>query len=217
MEKGVKALSENKVRVLKIIILFLAIFTTIRILRHFLRVALDMGLGDINKTMVYVILFMIFRPLTRLLEYKPTFWVALSIVAGYAGWAFLFDPTGEAKYHLVDIGTLSLSIIVFRYTYDAYLKATDERRIPVADLRPKMILSDDSVRKFKERTEFYQRWLKPLEPDGLRPNQVEAIQSWYGENDLDGTVGIARTLPFAPALFFGTLITIVVRGLLLVF
>ena len=217
LERGVKALVENKIKVLKIILLFLAIFTTIRLLRYFLRLVLDMGFGDINKTMVYVILFLIFKPLTRLLEYKPTIWVALSIVAGYAGWAFFVDPTGEAKYHLVDIGALALSIIVFRYAYDAYLKATDERKIPVAELRAKMVLSDDSVRKFKERREFYKRWLHPLEPDGLRPKQVEAIQGWFEENEPDGAVGIARTLPFAPALFFGTIITIVMRGLLLVF
>lgn len=217
LERGVKALSENKVKVLKIILLFLAIFTTIRIMRHFLRVALDMGIGDINKTMVYVILFLIFKPLTRLLEYRATLWVALSIVLGYAGWAFFVDPTGEARYHLVDIGALALSIIVFRYAYDAYLKATDERKIPATELRAKMVLSDDSVRKFKERREFYKRWLHPLEPDGLRPKQVEAIQGWFEENEPEGDVGIARTLPFAPALFFGTIITIVMRGLLLVF
>jgi hypothetical protein len=217
MERAVKSFSENKIKVLKIIILFLAIFTIIRLARHFLRVVLDMGFGEINKTMVYVILFMVFKPLTRLLQYKPTFWVALSIVVGYMGWAFFFDPTGEAKYHLVDIGALALSIIIFRFAYDAYLKATDERRIPVQDLRAKMVLSEETVRKFKERREFYRRWLKPLEPDGLRPRQVKAIRGWYEENDTDGTVGIARTLPFAPALFFGTIITIVVRGLLLVF
>ncbi len=217
MEKAVKALSENKAKVLGIIVLFMAIFTTIRILRHFMRAAMDMGLGDINKTMVYVILFLIFKPLTKLLRYKPTIWVALSIVVGYVGWAFFVDPTGEAKHHLWDIGALALSIIIFRFAYDAYLKATDERLIPISELRVKMILSDESVRKFKERGEFHKRWLKPLEPDGLRPKQVEAIQDWYEENDPEGSVGISRTLPFAPALFFGTLITIVVRGLLLVF
>jgi len=217
MERAVTAFSKNKIRILNLVILFLAIFTTIRIMRHFLRAALDMGFGDINKTMVYVVLFLIFKPVTRLLEYKPTVWIAISIVVGYTGWAFLLDPTGEAKHHLADIGALALSIIIFRFAYDAYLRATDERRIPAAELRVKMVLSDESVRKFKERQDFYRRWLQPLEPDGLHPKQVEAIQDWYEENDPDGTVGIARTLPFAPALFFGTLITIMVRGLLLVF
>mgnify|MGYP006971713038 CR=1 FL=1 len=217
LERAVKSLLDNKAKVLGIIVLFLAIFTTIRILRHFMREVLDLGFGHMNKTMVYVVLFLIFKPITGLLRYKPTIWVALAIVVGYGVWAFGFDPTGEARYHLVDIGALAFSIILFRFAYDAYLKATDERRIPVSTLREKMILSDESVRKFKERKEFYRRWLKPLEPDGLRPKQVEAIRDWYAENDPDGTVGIARTLPFAPALFFGTLITIIVQGLLLVF
>ena len=215
--KAWTALKENKLKVLNLLILFLAIFTTIRILRHFMRLVLDMGFGDINKTMVYVILFMIFKPLTGLLRYKPTVWVALAIVVGYVTWAFAFDPTGEAKHHLADIGALALSIIIFRFAYDAYLKATDERLISAKLLRVKMVLSGETVRKFKERAEFFRQRLKPLEPDGLLPPQVEAIHEWYEENDPDGTIGIAQTLPFAPALFVGALITVVVRGLLLVF
>ena len=215
--KAWTALKENKLKVLNLLILFLAIFTTIRIMRHFLRVALDMGFGDINKTMVYVILFMIFKPVTGLLRYKATIWVAITIVVGYVIWAFGFDPTGEAKHHLLDIGALALSIIIFRFAYDAYLKATDERLIPASFLRAKMVLSDETVRKFKERKEFFRNRLHPLEPDGLLPAQLEAIHEWYEENDPGGTIGIARTIPFAPALFVGALITVVVRGLLLVF
>jgi len=217
MEKAVTALKENKAMVLKLLVLFLGIFTTIRLLRHFMRLVLDMGFGDINKTMIYVILFMLFKPVTKLLKYKPTIWVASAIVIGYGIWAFVFDPTGEAKHHLTDIGALALSIILFRFAYDAYLKATDERLISATLLRVKMVLSDETVRKFKERDEFYRQRLRPLEPDGLLPSQVEAIHEWYEENDPDGTIGIARTLPFAPALFIGAIITVVVRGLLLVF
>ncbi|MBM4372429.1 MAG: hypothetical protein FJ098_12290 [Deltaproteobacteria bacterium] len=214
--RGWRLLVEHRIRVLKLVLLFLAIFTLIRVLRHFAREALDLGFGPLNKTLVYVILFLLFKPITGLLRFRATLWASGVLLAGYLVWALALEPTGEAARGLVDVGAFTLSILAFRGIYDAYLKATDERRIPPALLRPGMLLSDESLRKFRERREFCRRWLDPLEPDGLTAAQVDAIQGWYQENDAGGLVGVARTIPFAPALFLGVILTVVQRGLLLV-
>lgn len=210
------AAKEKKLLVLKLVIFFLALFTVVRIMRHFVREGLDQFM-EMNKTIIYCILFLMFRPLMRLAQKPWAFTVAILIIVGYGVYAFFFDPTGEAKWEFINIGWLAASIIIFRFMYDAYLKATDELEIPLEELRRGMILGDSTLASFVERKQFFKERVGALAPDGLSELQVAAIREWYGENNPDGLVSVARTIPFAPALFVGALLTVVFSGLVFVF
>ncbi len=207
---------ENRILVLKLLVIFLALFTTVRILRHFVRVGIEEFI-ELNKTVVYVVLFLMFRPIMRLAQKKAALLAAVGIIVGYAVYALFFDPTGEAIYEFVSIGWLAVSIILFRFAYDAYLKATDEVAVSPSVLRPGMILGDTTLGRLKERQQFVRERLGELAPDGLSADQVEALLEWYEKNDPDGSIYVSRTIPFAPALFIGAILTVIVHGLVVVF
>jgi len=213
---GLQKVSQNKMVALKLVVFFLALFTFVRIGRHFVRFGLEQFM-EMNKTIIYVLLFMMFRPLMRLAQKPWAFGGALAIIAGYAVYAFFFDPTGEAMWEFVNIGWMAGSIIIFRLVYDAYLKATDEVEIPNSDLRRGMILGDTTMKKFEERKQFFKEKVGTVAPDGLSSDQVEALKEWFLENNVDGTVFVARTIPFAPSLLIGAVITVIVQGLVVVF
>jgi hypothetical protein len=207
---------ENKLTALRVVVLFLAIFTLVRILRHFVREGLETYI-ELNKTVIFLLLFLMFRPLMRLAARKWALAAGAAIIAGYAVYAFCFDPTGEAKWEFINIGWLAISLILFRAIYDAYLKATDELAIPCGELRKGMILADVTVDKFKERKQFYAEKLGDLGPDGLTQEQAQALRQWFEENEPEGRIFVSRTIPFVPALLVGTLLTVLCKGLVLVF
>jgi len=206
----------NRWAIFKLIIFFLALFTTIRIMRHFIREGLDQFM-EMNKTIIYVILFLMFKPLMRLAQKQWAFLLAVGIIVGYGVYAFFFDPTGEAKYEFINVGWLAASIIIFRFAYDAYLKATDEVEITPEQLRKGMILGDSEILKFKERKQFFVEKLGTLAPDGLSEDQAAAVRDWYRDNDADKLLSVARTIPFAPALLVGAILTVLSEGLVFVF
>ena len=213
---GWKKLKENRIMVLKLVIFFLALFTVVRIMRSFVRGGLEHFM-EMNKTIIYVILFLMFRPLMKLAAKQWAFYVALAIIGGYAVYAFFLDPTGEAKWEFINIGWLAGSIIIFRVIYDSYLKATDELEIPYGELKQGMLLGDSTLEKFKERKQFFKEKIGDLAPDGLSTSQAEAIVAWCRSNETEETLFVARTIPFAPALFIGALLTIIFNGLVFVF
>jgi len=153
----------------------------------------------------------------RLAQKQWAFLLAVSIIVGYGVYAFFFDPTGEAKYEFINVGWLAASIIIFRFAYDAYLKATDEVEIPPDELKKGMILADSEILKFKERKQFFVEKLGTLAPDGLSEDQAGAVRDWYRENDADKLLSVARTIPFAPSLLVGAILTVLAEGLVFVF
>jgi preflagellin peptidase FlaK len=216
LKRGARWLAQNKMVALKLVVFFLALFTFIRIGRHFVRAGIEQVM-EMNKTIVYLLLFLMFKPLMRLAQKQWAFIVALLILAGYGIYAFFFDPTGEAKWELVNIGWLAASIILFRGVYDAYLKATDETVIPHDELKKGMILGDSTLLKFQERKQFFKEKVGTIAPDGLSQEQVEALQEWFLSNEPEGMLSVARTIPFAPALFIGAVLTVLANGLAVVF
>ncbi len=213
---GLAKVGQNKMVALRLVVFFLALFTFVRIGRHFVRFGLEQFM-EMNKTIIYVMLFLMFRPLMRLAQKPWAFGAALAIIAGYAVYAFFFDPSGEARWEFVNIGWLAASIIVFRLVYDAYLKATDEVPVAYTELRRGMILGDTTMKQFEERKQFFKEKVGSVAPDGLTEDQATALKEWFAENDPEGTVSVARTIPFAPALLIGTILTVVVEGLVVVF
>jgi hypothetical protein len=102
------------------------------------------------------------------------------------------------------------------------------REVKITELEEGMILNEMILRKnqnfVKEPLAFLtfltsltQRMnLKPIfgyNPDGLKINEVKKIQEMERAGQLEfGTIKVAKTLPFAQALFLGTLITYLLKG-----
>jgi hypothetical protein len=210
-----RKINENKLHALKIVVMFIAMFMVMRILRSFANEGL-LQIMEINRTILFVILFVLFHPLTKFAHNKWVMAGSLAIIAAYLVYAFGFDPTGHAKRELVNIGVFPMSIIAFRFAYDAYLRATDEDEIRWSELRQGMLLSPSTVTAFQERKEFLTQ-LGELAPDGLDAAQVQAFREWFENNDPEGTLRVARSIPFGPALFVGALMTVWLQGLIFVY
>jgi len=210
-----RKINENKLYALKIVVMFVAMFMVMRILRSFANEGI-IRLVDINRTILFVVLFVLFHPLTKFAHNKWVMAGSLAVIGAYLVYAFVFDPTGQAKRELVDIGVFPLSIIAFRFAYDAYLRATDEDEIRWSELRQGMLLSPSTVIAFQERKEFLKQ-LGDLAPDGLDAAQVQAFKEWFENNDPEGTLRVARSIPFGPALFVGALMTVWLQGLIFVY
>ena len=211
---AVSAVASNKMRYVNIVLVFLALFTTIRILRHFAQSGIQNYL-HMNRTVLFVVLAIMFHPLSRFAQKKATAIGAALLVVGYLVYGIFFDPTNDALLELINIGWLSISIILFRSLYDAYLAATDTEAIPAEELRKGMLLTPIEENGFKERTQFFELRIRSFSPDGLTEEQASSIREWCVENKKE-TVIVARTIPFAPALFLGTVLTVLVQGLIVV-
>ena len=70
----------------------------------------------------------------------------------------------------------------------------------------------DMIGLFKERDPEFIQELGPLMPDGITAKQVGQIRQWFEKWNIQPQVKLKRNLPFAPALFLGTLITIIFGG-----
>ncbi len=208
------AAKSNKMKYVNIIIMFLAIFTMIRILRHFAQGSIQEYL-HLNKTVIFVVLAIVFHPISRFAQKKGSAIASAIVVVSYLVYGIFFDPTGAALMELINIGWLSISLILFRSLYDAYLKATDTESIPADEVRKGMLLTPEEEKGFKERSQFYELRIRSFSPDGLTEEQATSIREWCEANDKP-TVHVARTIPFAPALFLGTVLTVAIQGLIVI-
>lgn len=214
IRSSIGSVKSNKMKYVNIIIMFLAIFTMIRILRHFAQGGIQEYL-HLNKTVIFVILAIVFHPISRFAQKKGSTIASALVVASYLVYGIFFDPTGEALLELVNIGWLSISLILFRALYDAYLKATDTEAIPSNEVRKGMLLTPEEEQGFRERSQFFELRIRSFSPDGLTEDQAASIREWCEANGKP-TLKVARTIPFAPALFLGIVLTVAVQGLVLI-
>lgn len=201
---------------LRLVLGFVAMFLTIRVLRHFTREALGAAV-TLNQTLVYVVLFVLFTPLARLFARRAVFVGACVAIVLYAVWAFALSEDPDARAALVQIGWMSLSIVALGWLYEAYTGFAEVRRVPVRSLAPGQLLSAPFERSLRENSRFNNERMGPQGPDGLTPPQVETLRTWYARNDPAGEeapVEIATTVPFAPAMLAAVIATWLARGYL---
>jgi Flp pilus assembly protein protease CpaA len=195
---------------------FVAMFLAIRVLRHLARDALGATI-ELNHTLVYVILFVLFAPLARLFARRAVFVGACLGVALYAAWAFGLSDDPDARAALVQVGWMSLSIVALGWLYESYTGFAEVRRVPVGRVTPGQVLSAPFARALRENSRFNNERMGALGPDGLTPGQVETLRTWYARHDPAGEealVELATTVPFAPAMLAAAVGTWVAGGYL---
>jgi preflagellin peptidase FlaK len=130
-----------------------------------------------------------------------------------------FDHIYTFKF-FYDTGTLLLSFIILRYfiVYIGYFAYT--KLIKINDLKPGMIpaegiikAGEDDYRKIKLIYHSFIEMILNMSSDGITKENIDNLKKLYSEGKLNfDYVLIHSFVPFAIFLFFGYLITIVIKS-----
>jgi prepilin signal peptidase PulO-like enzyme (type II secretory pathway) len=222
------------VRFLPLLLVFVAMFAGIRSLREVSREGLSPILQVSDFTM-FMVLFIVFRPLMRLVTNKwgAIVFTTVSVVAlGYLVWRHGPGHVPE----LVTPSVMAVVLLVFARAYPAIGQTSLE--MSVKDLRPGMMLGRQSlrvlglrekreVREAAERSEHLPRaheeepgtTARPsrfgqMTAEGLTDEQIRYVRTRWND---DEPIAVARTIPFSPFLAAGAFVTVVVGGPLTMF
>ena len=165
-----------------------------------------------SNTLMYVLLFLIFQPLSKLMRKR---WVLITMVvftAGFTAHAAIFPTESHNVINILRMSGLMLAVVGFLIVYQLYLNVFDYRPIRIWELRPQMLLARKTIDTLKEDGDLLDHKMGPINPDGLTRAQTDTLRRWWIDRGKGGTIWISRTIPFAPALFVGTLLTVIFSG-----
>jgi len=165
-----------------------------------------------DSTLMYVILFLIFQPLQKLMMKKWVLIPAVLFTAGFVAHAAIWPSGNHNVVTIVKMSGLMVGVVGFLITYQLYLNVFDYRPIRIWELRPQMLLSRKTTDTLKEDRDMLDHKMGPIGPDGLSRQQVETLRRWWIDRGKGGKIWISRTIPFAPALFIGTILTVILSG-----
>lgn len=193
-------------------ILFL--FLVVKTLRMLLRDVITDTTPIVSPTAVYFALFLVFTPLSRLMRRK---WVGIPVAVATLGWityAAIFPTPDYNLGTILHVGALSIGVVLFLVVYELYLNVFDFHAIGIWQLRPRMILARKTREVLKEDMDLVTTKLGDVGPDGLSADQAETLRRWWIDKGKGARIHVSRTIPFAPALFLGTLMTVLLGGYL---
>lgn len=165
-----------------------------------------------SGTLMYVILFLIFQPLVKLMRKR---WVMITMIAftvGFTAHAAIFPTESHNVLNIVRMSGLMLGIVAFLIVYQFYLNVFDFRPVRIWELRPQMVLARKTIDTLKEDGDMLAHKMGPINPDGISRQQVDVLRRWWIDRGKGGSIWVSRTIPFAPALFIGTLLTVILSG-----
>lgn len=193
-------------------ILFL--FLVIKTLRMLTRDVMT-GLTTItSSTLVFFLLFVLFHPLVKLMR-KPWFgWPVVAATLGFVVWVTLFPTDHYNLRTVLHVSALMLGLVFFLLVYELYLNVFDFKPLRIWELRPRMILARKTTEILKEDQDLLEHKMGPVGPDGMSVEQVDTLRRWWIDRGKGGRIWVSRTIPFAPALFLGTLATVLLKGYL---
>ncbi len=200
----------------KIFFGFVFLLIAIRLARRGMQAELE-PIVPLDRTTLFLLLFLMFRPLHALLE---NFWIFLAVllgVGGYLGWVLWQDPTGQTAWHMINMGALSISVIVFRQIYTYWSSLVEVRKIPIDEFEPRMYVSEKTMEWLRDQRVFGEDELKEFSIDGATDEQWRRIQEAYQVEDAPETIEVENTMPFAPFLFLGMIVTAIYGDVLVRF
>lgn len=164
------------------------------------------------KPLLYLILFIIFYPVLRLMRHRRVFVPVVLLTAGYIAYVTVWPSEDHNLSSVLSVGSVAGSVMVFYLLYGVYLNVFDFRPVRVWELKPRMVLARRTLEVLKEDRDLLEHKMGPVGPDGLSLEQVEVLRRWWIDRGKGGVVWVARTVPFAPALLVGTLLTVLLGG-----
>lgn len=162
-----------------------------------------------TRPVVYLVLVLAFHPLAMLLRKKWALAAVAALSAAYVLYVAIWPSEGHNMASVMSVSVLALSVMLFYLLYGLYLNVFDFRAIRLWELKPRMILARRTIEVLKEDLDMLEKKMGPVGPDGLSKEQVEVLRRWWIDRGKGGTIWVSRTFPFAPALFIGTILTVV--------
>lgn len=211
-------------RVLPVLLLFVALFAGIRTLREVSREGLEPIL-KVSDFTLFLVLFAIFRPLMKLVmnRWGAVVFTVLSLSAlGYLIWHH-----GAAEVPaLLRPSALAVALLVFARAYPSLGQTTT--KVSVGDLSRGMILGGETLAALKAMEKREMDGIEGEVPDheepgttprptrfgemtveGLTAEQVRYVRTRFKD---DEPLLVARTMPFSPFLAAGAALTYALGG-----
>lgn len=148
-------------------------------------------------------------------EYVKKKWFLIS----GAGFIFFYFAAGYLYFYeslaLSFVSTLKGSLgfmfllMVFKRMADFYVNNREIRTINAEDLAPKMIISEEIMEEIKNDKDIHSK-IGDLHLDGLTGEQIEILKSWLLKTD-KSKVAVYKTFAFAPWIFVGALLTLILK------
>jgi hypothetical protein len=129
-------------------------------------------------------------------------------------WVTLFPTDHYNLRTVLHVSALMLGLVFFLLVYELYLNVFDFKPLRIWELRPRMILARKTTEILKEDQDLLEHKMGPVGPDGMSVEQVDTLRRWWIDRGKGGRIWVSRTIPFAPALFLGTLATVLLKGYL---
>lgn len=169
------------------------------------------------RIFVFASLIIFGGPLSKLFRRPLVFKIIVVILISALGYGFAAFPemTWQNLYQTIKMMAVFMVILgLFKKTIDFYIQRTSLREIKVEKLEPKMFLAEESLARIKKDREYYNRYIDVIRPDGLTPEQVEAIKKWNSRKNgaKIETVNIYKPFPFVVWMFLGVIITLILKG-----
>ncbi|MDD5066912.1 MAG: hypothetical protein PHF84_07670 [bacterium] len=193
------------------ILLYSIIFSVLNLFKIKIKI---LGFSLSSHLLLYLALFLIYRPLSLLLDkHKKMNLVLLPllITASFLIPGFWTSFSTRLNPFIRFFSGFFVFLMVIRTGAKLASGQTDVRKIKVQELQPHMILGDASLSLLQKEKDFCSKEIGPLYFDGLSPEQIEKIKVFFQNKNME-EVEVCRTFPFAPFIFSGAVITVLLQG-----
>lgn len=100
-------------------------------------------------------------------------------------------------------------LMIFKRMADFYVNNREIKTINAEDLAPKMIISEELMEEIKNDKDIYSQ-IGDLHLDGLAAEQIELLKPWLLKTN-KSKVAVYKTFAFAPWIFAGVLLTLILK------
>lgn len=191
---------------------FLAIIITINLVADYYRIEIH------NLPAYVIILLFLFR------RFLSNFFVKKNIleyVALYLLFLFLFGLTIDAPMMLKmlwdAVRNLTIIIIVLSvvaFFIERYINKTSVTDVLVSDLKEKMIVDRDFIRKFKQNNQSYRKEVGRIYASGLTRRQASVVRDWALRSKIK-RVKVLKPFRLGVWIFLGVIVTLLAEGSLI--
>ena len=167
-----------------------------------------------SQLLVYLGLFLVYQPLSKLLKKHKELNIyifLLLILVTFLIPNFWLNFFSKLNPFIRFFSGFFVFIIIIITATNFLSKQTETKKIKLDDLQSNMLLGEETINLLKQDKEFFQKELKQMYFDGLSPEQVEKIKTFVRSKNLE-EIEIYKTFPFAPFIFAGTIITLLIQG-----
>ncbi|MBI5524942.1 MAG: prepilin peptidase [Deltaproteobacteria bacterium] len=164
-----------------------------------------LGAARASSMGIYLVLFILMRQVSAIFRRRPVFWTGVGVVGAYVAWTAA-TRGAAGLFSLLDMGWISVALMVFRVLYDRLVRDLDEKTIALGELRAAMIIAPSAVERLGIKDVVKDTDVGTLLPDGLTDAQVRDITAALAAGNI-AEIQVSRTAPFAPFLLLGFLMT----------